>query len=108
MFSMSEVQRKKLITEKNYEEGIASTFFEEGKESQNLFTPEKKLKDPKASWPTTNGAKNVWPIIKEIFNAIARKKIEGEYKAQHPNLTQLILFNTLLGIRKRTVNQIIN
>lgn len=106
-FNVGEEQRKKLNKDRNYEEAFASTFFDGGKENPNVFTAEKRLKEPKASWPKTNGAKNVWPIIKGIFNAIARRKTEGGENVQRPNLTQLILFTTLLGIRKRTVNYII-
>ena len=100
---MSEDKIRAFMEEHKYEEEIAEKFFVGGKNSDKVFSKEtKRLINPTATWLTDEDCINVWPVIKEFLWKIEERNQEQE-KYLRITLSQIILFTTLIGMRKRTV-----
>ena len=102
-FLLSEENIRLLMTKNKYQEELAETFFEGGKNSPQVYSKAKeRIVNPYASYPSCHGAKNVWVVIRKFLKDIEARK-EQQTKYQRINLSQIILFTSLLGIRKRSV-----
>lgn len=103
-FLMSEDKIRAFMEKHKYEEEIAGHFFWGGKDSPDVFSKEtKRLVDPNASWlNNSDECVNVWSVFKDFLKAVGNRNEERD-KYQRLSISQIILFISIIGMRKRTV-----